>query len=237
MKYTKELSEAYKRIVGTSTNFPIEDFESVKLVHDYRMYFKPETVKTLLLAESHVFTTTTERNVNHNLGNILPGYPNGFVRFIYCLSYGQSHTLLSELVDKNSGTPQFWKLFNDSVPANHIITNIHTKQKLRNKIVLLDEMKANGVWLLDASIVAVYKNGKKPDSQDYKSILKESFDNYVLPVILAENPSKIVVIGKSVYDAIFSISDIEFQARNIEWIHQPNARFKDPSKRKTLNNI
>ena len=237
MKYTKELKRAYDKIKGIPTEFSIEDFKTVRLVHDYRMAFKPKKVKTLLLAESHVYTTPSERNTRNKLKDILPNYPDGFVRFVYCLSYGESYTLESKLIDKNSGTPQFWKLFNTSISGKYKITNIGSKQRLVNKIRLLMDMMDKGVWLMDASIVGLYNKKLKPNYSDYENILKESFKNYVLPIINNENPKRIVVIGKAVYDTIKTIADLVdpgFSKRNIVWIHQPNARLKDQNKRRTL---
>ncbi|MDQ6666242.1 MAG: hypothetical protein M3Z23_17830, partial [Acidobacteriota bacterium] len=37
--------------------------------------------------------------------------PRGFVRLVYCLGYGESHLLDEPIEARNSGTPQFWKIF------------------------------------------------------------------------------------------------------------------------------
>ena len=236
MDYYNELTDTYNKIIKKGISFPVEDFLSVKLVHDYRMYFKPDTVKTLVLAESHVYTTMSDRNIHHNLSNLLYGYPNGFVRFVYCLAYGHNE-VLSASIKNNSGTPQFWKLFNNLSGGKFKVTNVPKKEKLLEKVKLLNTMKAEGIWLADASIIALYKDKIKPDGNDYKQILKISFDNFIVPLIVSENPTKIIVVGKSVYDNLFQISGNIFNKKNIEWIHQPNAIFKDPSKRKTISII
>jgi hypothetical protein len=47
------------RILGNNA----EPLESVRLVVTYRRYLKPETVRVLLLAESHVFTSEEDRRI------------------------------------------------------------------------------------------------------------------------------------------------------------------------------
>jgi hypothetical protein len=54
------LEETYyeiNQILGNN----VEPLESVRLVETYRRYFKPETVRVVLLAESHVFTSDEDR--------------------------------------------------------------------------------------------------------------------------------------------------------------------------------
>ena len=86
-----------------------QTFEIVKMVHDYRLYFKPEKVKTVLLAESHVYTSDDDFQ-SELPSDYLSGYPKKYVRFVYCLGYGENE-LLNKPVPKNSGTPEFWKIF------------------------------------------------------------------------------------------------------------------------------
>jgi len=52
-----------------------EPLESVRLVETYRQYLKPERVRVVLLAESHVFTSDEDRRVAIPPIADLPGYP------------------------------------------------------------------------------------------------------------------------------------------------------------------
>ncbi|MCY1722097.1 hypothetical protein OU798_17220 [Prolixibacteraceae bacterium Z1-6] len=226
------LQLTYNKIIQEHPNLIFESYPVVKLVNDYRLYWKPQRVKTILFAESHVFTNEFEIAFKHNLN--LPGYPNSYVRFVYNLAYGQSNTL-RESVSNNGGTPQFWKLFNEI--AGHkfrVVNNQNPKDKLEQKIQLLQFLKDSGVWLLDCSIVGLYQNGQKPSINDMNDILVTSYLNYCKPVLLEEQPENILVIGKSVY----SLFQLELKQLNahVDWIHQPNARVTS-DKRRDINKI
>jgi hypothetical protein len=115
------------------------------------MYWKPQKVNTILFAESHVFTDLDSLNIKHKIQ--LSDYPENFVRFVYCLSYGENQ-VLDEQISNNKGTPQFWKLFNESVQSNfRVVNNFDKTDKLNQKIQLLQEMQRLGIWLIDCSIV------------------------------------------------------------------------------------
>lgn len=89
-----------------------EDYDVVSLVNDYRMYWRPKTVRVLLLAESHVYTTAQE-TIQYTLPpgiKPLNGLPDRFVRFVYCPAYGED-ILPNGFNGSNSGTWQYWKIF------------------------------------------------------------------------------------------------------------------------------
>jgi len=227
-----ELKTTYQKILKLDTSLSLESFEVVKLVNDYRNYWKPEKVKTVLLAESHVFTDKSETEIFHTIN--LPAYPRNYVRFVYNLSYGQKNTL-KEILKNNSGTWQYWKLFMEiSGKDFRVLNNKDDFNKLNQKIQLLNYLKEKGVWLLDCSIVGLYDNGKKPPQSTMEQILKTSYRGFCEPVILKEKPKNILVIGKSVFSLL--AEDLIRLKMNIDWIHQPNARLNNAN-RKGIANI
>lgn len=226
------LQETYLKILKLDDSLIHESLEVVKLVNEYRDYWKPKQVKTILLAESHVFTTEKETEIIHSVS--LPDYPSKYVRFVYNLSYGQMNTLYQR-VNNNGGTPQYWKLFNEiSRKDFRVINNHDIDDKLNQKIKLLEFLKENGVWLLDCSIVGLYNDGEKPFYKTMQKILKTSFSNFCVPVILKEMPDNILVIGKSVFDLI--ADELVHLNTNVDWIHQPNAKISG-EKRKDITKI
>lgn len=74
-----------KELLGEQT----EPLESVELVEAYRRFFKPETVSVVLLAESHFYAYDSERQIPTLPLPSLPGYPEQYARFVYCLGYGE----------------------------------------------------------------------------------------------------------------------------------------------------
>ncbi|SET54768.1 hypothetical protein SAMN05444285_1169 [Draconibacterium orientale] len=221
------LKSTYNKIIQEHPNLTFESYPVVKLVNDYRLYWKPQRIKTILFAESHVFTDEFELAFKHTIN--LPDYPTSYVRFVYNLAYGQSDTL-PESPPNNGGTPQFWKLFNE-IAGNkfRVVNNQNPKDKLEQKIQLLQFLKDSGVWLLDCSIVGLYQNRQKPSINDMNDILVTSFLNYCKPILLEEKPENILVIGKSVY----SLFQLELKQLNahVDWIHQPNARVTTDKRR------
>jgi len=204
-----------------------ESLESVELVEAYRRYFKPENVRIVLLAESHVFTHDSDRKIPTSPLPHLVGYPDRYARFVYCLGYGERSLTNSIDHPRRDGTPQFWKIFysccNPITSADDfhpILGKTGTVQRVRNKIELLQQMKERGIWLVDASIVALYKDGKKiPRMFD---ALKGSWRSYTREVVLSANPEHVICIGKGVAGVVEPDLKKHFPSRYTV-LAQPNA--------------
>ena len=106
----------------------LESMQVVECVHKYREYWKPRKIKVVLLAESHAYTS--ESNFKYKISKkyyenlALAQYPENYVRFVYCIGYGENQILDNKKTNndlKNPGTPQYWKLF---------FSCIHTIEKI-----------------------------------------------------------------------------------------------------------
>jgi len=75
----------------------IPEMESQEIIHkveEYKQYWKPNNVKTFLLAESHVFTSEEDFSVKIVDNFIIESaQPRSFVRYVYCLGYGENSIL------------------------------------------------------------------------------------------------------------------------------------------------
>jgi hypothetical protein len=145
------------RILGNNT----EPLESVWLVETYRRYLKPETVRVVLLAESHVFTSVEDRRIAIPAIDDLPEYPTQYARFVYCLGLGERELTNDPHHPRRDGTPQFWKVLyacDNRVERLEDFTPIQRRtpfpQRLQNKIRLLKHLRSKGIWLVDASVCA-----------------------------------------------------------------------------------
>ncbi len=186
-----------------------EDVCVMQGVIDLRYYWKPEKVKVLLLAESHVWTdapcclqpfkkplpVTFSRN----------DYPETCIRFIYNLGYGEDELYPSPITAyRNTGTPQFWNIFShishskNLVKKSGVSRNIITR--LNNKIAILEGLRKRGIWLLDASLAA-----KKIPPGKYSDWISCSWCNHTAEVIKKEKPDHIIIIGRDVKRAITDI--------------------------------
>lgn len=185
------------------------EFDVVKAVDAYRQYWKPEKVQVVLLAESHVKTKAEEFKIElkeehlRDLKKLNPTkeYPKNYVRFVYCLGYGEND-ILSNHVNNNRGTWQYWKIF--AACASHESCEVlKTKTKrigtrMENKIGILKKLMERGIWLVDASIVAI--NNEK--SEKKKKIMQTCWEKYIKPLLTKLNPKWIICIGTGVKNSL-----------------------------------
>jgi hypothetical protein len=116
-------------------------------VEHLRHLWRPDHVRVVLLAESHVWTSREEAKSRV----IQPdGVETGFARFIYCLGGGEPQ-LVFPSVSPNVGASQYWTLLHDSVygpDQSHqaLLKSGEPKSSRRvaNKLKLLHEMRGSG---------------------------------------------------------------------------------------------
>lgn len=209
----------------------IEPFASVELVEKYRQYWKPDKVKVILLAESHVFTTDNDRSISLPIINDLPIYPTEYAKFVYCLAYGEKKLTGSQLHPQRDGTPQFWKVFyscvntvNDPTDFKPVLSSTPFQQRIQNKIDVLNQMKNKGIWLIDASIVALFNNGQRPPHSKIQKVIEASWRGYTRDWITGEKPSHVICIGKGVANVVEDEVKGIVGDNNVTVIPQPNAR-------------
>jgi hypothetical protein len=214
------------RILGNNA----EPLESVQLVETYRRYFKPETVRVVLLAESHVFTSNEDRRIAFPPIPELPGYPTQYTRFVYCLGLGERELTNDPHHPRRDGTPQFWKVLyacdnrietlKEFGPVRRVTP---FPKRLQNKIHLLKNLGAKGIWLADASIVGVYGSGVNVSSRSRAEVIRKSWVSYTKKVVTSANPERVICIGKGVARVVENDLRALFPGR-YEVIPQPNAR-------------
>lgn len=222
-----KFNDAYariKRILGSHT----EPLASAQLVEEYRRYMKPEKVNVILLAESHVHTSDSDRAIAIPSLARLPNYPTQYAKFVYCLGYGEREMTRSKAHPLRDGTPQFWKILfscinevscpEDFKPVLKKCTEF--AERIDNKIDLLKDLRTQGIWLVDASIVALYRSGRKVPNMF--AALEESWQSYTRDVIVASNPQHVICIGKGVADVVENDLRADFGER-YSVIPQPNA--------------
>ena len=234
-KVEANIKKAYELIKkNVPQSIEVDSLDVVKQVEEYRQFWKPDETSVILLAESHVFTDRQDYEIRCDssvLHEIIPNYPLCFVRFVYCLGYGEDELLTEKRTGrKNTGTPQYWKTFSTCVAENendlgfHAILKTKTPsliQRLRNKVNVLQKMRCHGIWLLDASVVGLYGSGKK-NQRFIEKILEICWEKYIANTISESNPKHIIIIGKGVSDILYA------KLRNLRipftTIPQPQAR-------------
>jgi hypothetical protein len=220
------LNEAYRRIRDILAS-DTEPLESVQLVETYRRFLRPKRVRVVLLAESHVFTSDEDRKIVIPPISELPGYPTQYARFVYCLGYGERLLTNDKSHPKGDGTPQFWKILfscanstSTAADFDPILGKTAPQQRLMNKVKLLRDLKAQGVWLVDTSIVALYREGNKIPNMF--AALQESWRSYTREIVISSKPEHVICIGKGVASIVGGDLERHFGVR-FTTIPQPNA--------------
>jgi len=209
----------------------IDSLDVVKQVEEYRQFWKPARTRAnvFLLGESHVSTKDEELASECNrvvLDSFIQNYPTHYVRFVYCLGYGEPQILNKQLKSNRGRTSQFWKIFSSCIAESCADLGFQRilagrtvlYQRLGNKVSILQEMQRRGIWLLDASIVGInrLKRKKSMSQEERKKIMSQEvdkaimrqeviekiittcWDEYIKSEIVESQPKHIIVIGKGV---------------------------------------
>jgi hypothetical protein len=236
--------------------FTPERVEIALAIEAHRWFWKPDKVRLVLVGESHVFTPEYEfrkRLDTIRISSLLKDTPfkpcseqpepiQEYIGLVYCLGYGELSLRLPDpsgfALQKNdirklpnSGTPQYWRLFGllaGTLPA------LKNDQRIPWKIKTLIEMYRKGIWLLDASVHAIYRgNEGSITGNPKKQLHKQWWDGYGRYILKPGNQAQVWVIGKGVYDAL-SDSCPDFAEIYSDWIYQPNARITNEVRNKVL---
>jgi hypothetical protein len=207
-----------------------ECLDGAEEVEQLRSAWKPERVRIVVLAESHVWTSREETRSRVKQPD---GRETGFARFVYCLGYGERQLVEPE-VRRNVGTPQYWKLFHDTLCEPTLTSNKGVmktgerdrQQRVRNKLDLLNKMQGAGVWLIDASVTALVREGKMLVAPgDYRAVLNACWETHIREVLIECKPSlaAVLIVGRGVDDAIGDTVRRDLgDAVKIQTINQPN---------------
>jgi hypothetical protein len=202
-------------------------------VEKNRWYWKPEQPKLILVAESHVFTTEREFKFQLDESKIRPFIkskaalpPNHFTRFVYCLGYGESESLIPEVPQiSNMGTPTYWDIFGRVAfrcPQPRRDKGANFKDRLRWKVDTLREVYRMGIWLLDASVHAIYRrNEARLPIGIQEKLHKQWWTGYGKYLVASCGSPKVWVIGRMVHNCFSKLNFNDWHCDG--WIYQPNA--------------
>jgi len=211
-----------------------EPLSVATVVENHRRYWRPKSVHTVLLAESHVYTNPNECVAMRGRTLIHPcDTPESFVRLVYCLGYGEPD-YVGRSVAPNSGTWQYWKIFSSCVtpPSNESFApllktrNRTYASRIKAKVALLERLRSRGVWLVDASILALYRpGGARTGRRVCEHVLACCWDNYIGHVLQECRPRSIIVIGHNVARALTGRLD-EITRGHHTVVSQPQAHVR-----------
>lgn len=194
-------------------------------VEKHRWAWRPQLVKVVLIAESHIYTSKSDFALSVSKDKLPPKTqetPSEFVRIIYCLGYGEPELLNGKTTQRNAGTRQFWDLFgrlaNTGKQPRRSEHN-SLDQRLQWKVDTLTRLQHRGIWVLDASLHAMYAPGGKRIPNRLKFALHQLWWNHYGSDLLSQfRGAKVWIIGKTVADDLKKL-----QIPSQGWIYQPGA--------------
>jgi hypothetical protein len=223
LKATHDLGCALIREGGAEP----EPVEVAIEVEEHRWHWRPDNPKLVLVAESHVYTSAQDADLRLSPGAVAlnPPPPASYVRLIYCVGYGEPELVPGANFNKR-GTPPFWDLFGrvtfrGSQPRAE--DGFPTGDRLRWKVQTLQRLQAMGIWLLDASVHAIYRgNGDRLDSAKAK-LHQQWWEGYGRFTLQRCNDPKVWVVGKGVFDCLSSLDGWRCDG----WVYQPHVKGVD----------
>jgi len=161
----------------------------------------------------------------------LAGLPREYAKFVYCLGYGEKSLTVGNHHPSQDGTPQFWKLFYSCINlvnsnedfAPILKSKTPTLECIRNKVNLLIRLREAGIWLVDASVVALYHGGIKPDPERLELTIRASWGLYTKRVVAEADPEHVIVVGKTIGRSLSNELANAYRGRYTV-VAQPNAR-------------
>lgn len=203
-------------------------------VRKWREAFRPKQVRILLVAESHVAEAPGDEHVRVRVCRDLLDkireecalsdpllLPERFVRLVYCVGYG-CNSVCTPQPRNNPGTKDFWDIFEKLAAGHRFLTN-GTADMVSRRVRVLEALRDQGIWLMDASVIAFYHSGggiKLFNDKMYRQIVRSSFEAFVWPAVKDDKPEQVWIIGKRVGDALVGCKGTS--AANV--IPQPQAR-------------
>lgn len=222
----------------TSNSYDPEPFAVTQAAEAHRWFWKPETVHTLLIAESHVFTSANEVGTSVSCSprelDLPHEIPPEFVRLVYCLGYGEN-SLLSMPAIKNSGTWQYWDMFGDLACKGKQPRRLQStfSERMTWKIQVLRTLHAKGIWLVDASVHAIYKpGGKRVDQTIADRFHAQWWHGYGGEMARSLAPKQTFVIGRGLSKTLKD-SGVKFD----DWLYQPNSRIDTATRLAQMENF
>ena len=235
------LQNEYESICGECEDAGLPAWADVSMelanAQAHRDYWKPKKVKVVLLAESHVKTSSQEAQLTLNYPGEFPAdIPNHFVRLVYCLGYGENSLFKNgNAPSNNPGTNQFWKIFQATgqhIPNTGNLAWLRMREssveRMNKKKEILRSMKQRGIWLVDASLPALYhpRDGTPQFNQAIRArIIRSSWHYWTCPLLQALNPQHIIVIGCGVNNAVYQFLYDEYHGR-VTVLPQPQAHLQ-----------
>lgn len=196
-----------------------ESVEVALAAENHRWFWKPKTVRTIILANLRQPTTQAELGnrvkvawVNHH------GHrpADSFVRELYCLGYGEPELVPSLSVENNEADLALWHVLRELTEFDDLIHRSTLVQRLEWKIRLLRRLDALGIWIVEASLHG--GRGERP-------LLRAWWEKYGHYLHEENHHPRLVAFGKTLFDELqaedIPVDDFVYHPRGIS---QPNQR-------------
>jgi hypothetical protein len=214
--------EGWATDTARALGVPSESLEYLLRIRNWRAIWRPDRVRVLLVAESHVVEQPGDIHCYVRLPESVKSpvlVPDGFCRLVYCLGYGESAICRPNQPSSNGGTWQFWDIFGSIAtcyepslePQMPRRGNSDLHYRLWWKVTVLETLRRAGVWLEDASVIGLYSAGgdRLAHGSAYTRIVRASFESFVWPEVAKDQPEQVWIIGRGVGGALRGLPMIQ----------------------------
>ncbi len=218
-----------------TAHLPPECLEAVLRVERHRWFWRPEQPRLILIAESHVYTSDADLCVGIDRDRLAPLLPPGiplppceFVNLVYCLGYGEAELLLNPHTRFSTrSTWQYWDLLGRIAERGQQprrSAGYSLGDRIEWKARTLECLGKIGVWLLDASVHAIYLGGKlRRSPETCRELHRQWWEEYGSKIIGQCGDPIVWVIGASAHRCLKDLPG--FRCRG--FVYQPNAQGVD----------
>lgn len=197
-----------------------EPLEVALAVEAHRWFWKPDRVRTLLLADTRRMTTA------HELAQTIKSQwmkvdgccaPNSFVRSVYCLGYGEPQIAPHLAPEANRGLGCPWDLFGELAETGRTPDRKEgLMPRLEWKVKTLMGLRSRGIWMMDVSLHGRASGDEELDSLG-PDFYRAWWNGYGEWVHSYEGRPEVVAVGKGLHQDLLD-AGIPVQ----EWLYLPS---------------
>ena len=226
---SEERSEKLRNLYDTCKALILDSSHVVEEVEKYRLDFKPPRTSVVILAESHAHTTQKEfrRLLKDNFRHY-DGSRCRYVNYVYCIGNSESYALEREYPTRRR-TSQYWRILYSCLHQVSNNSDFHefeggeSKDRVGRKQELIRNLKNNGIWLLDSSLIGVNILAAETRKQII-GICWETWLKDLISQLKNEGLLCVMTVGASVHEMLSQ--DLKEMGLAIVKLDQPQNRLK-----------
>ncbi|MEQ2007748.1 MAG: hypothetical protein ABMA26_13210 [Limisphaerales bacterium] len=152
-----------------------EPAQATYAIEEYRWFWKPQTPNILLVADSSVYTSATDLAApeweQYRQDIVPPAFPrNPYCGHLYCPGFGSIQVSDHLEAFRQEVVKEVWDMLVRLAGHPCVAGGLLNQQLIQWKHDMLDSLKSNGIWLLDASVLATHRGIGAGDPEGHRHL-------------------------------------------------------------------